>query len=113
MNITDVNRQSGPCLSRVSIDTTPVFDIYVSNEITDDWSTFDYVGHSENLEKTTVGLSYSEPLFSVEDALVRAKEVAGLYMPSVTVEVNVHLFKGDHYALETRGGSTLPYYERT
>ena len=31
----------------------------------------------------------------------------------MTVQVTIHLFRGTHYALDSRGGSTLPYYVRT
>ena len=45
--------------------------------------------------------------------MLRAKELAAQYQPTVTVEITIHLFRGPHYLLESRGGSTLPYYQNT
>ena len=64
------------------------------------------------MEENTIG-SFENPFYHIDDALERAKELAIPYLASVTVQVTVHLYKGDHYLLETRGGSTLPHYSGT
>ena len=57
----------------------------------------------------TIG-DFDNVFYHLDDALVRAEELAVPYLPSVTVQVTIHLFKGDHFVMETRGGSTLPHY---
>ena len=60
-----------------------------------------------------MGLQVDKPLYQLDDALERAEEFASRFLPSVTVQVTIHLFKGDHFMLENRGKTTLPYYART
>ena len=64
------------------------------------------------MEKSTIG-TFDNHFYHIDDAIERAKELAVPYLPSVTVQITIHLFKGDHFLMETRGGSTLPHYSAT
>ena len=104
--ITDIWKQTGTCSAKATTITDVSFDIFVTNEEPE--GTFSEI--SDRLEIVGIGLSFDQPLYQLDDALVRAKELAGQYLPSVTVQVTIHMLKGNHYLVENRGKSTLPYY---
>ena len=85
-----------------------MINIFVSN--TSPGSSFET--QSQRTESPTFGVA-SNPAYHLDDALELAKEKAAAYQSSSNIDVVIHLFKGDHYIQETRGGSTLPHYKRS
>ena len=115
---------TGSCSARQTSASNPTFDIFVTGEEPSDYDYYiknqDIIEASDDLieAQNDVGTTATYAFYHFEDALVRAKELAAQYDPSITVEITIHLFKNDHYILWTRGGSdgdksTLPYYTGT
>jgi len=59
------------------------------------------------LSNSTIG-SQTNPFWNLQDALIRAQELAAIY--SGIVQITIYLFAGNHYIVDSRG-SPLLYYE--
>jgi len=58
------------------------------------------------LEDSTIG-TFANPFWNLQDALLRAKEIAAPFLDSISV--TIHMFAGNHYIIDQRK-STLLYY---
>lgn len=54
--------------------------------------------------------TFDDPLASLQDAFIRARDIAGPYQHEKLT--HIHLFKGDHYILENRFDALNIYYQK-
>lgn len=100
LRILDAKTRAGQCVAkRPRADGPPAFDLYVSNRLDE-----------SKVPASQRQGSYASPFAQLADALVRARELAAPYKQNAAVII--HLFKGDHYAVENRFDALNIYIER-
>lgn len=100
LEILDSKTRSGRCVPKKPAGDGPLaFDLFVSNLLDE--------GKVEARQRSG---TYADPFAQLDDALVKARELAAPYSPNIAV--TIHLFKGPHYIVENRHDALNIYIEK-